>query len=44
MYVGVDVHSALLNTVRLTKASHHGAALVDDPLCHDDRAVLANKG
>ena len=44
MYVGVDVHSALVNTALLTKASHNGAALVDDLLCHDDRAVLANKG
>ena len=44
MYVSVDVHSALVNTARLTKASHHSAALADDLLCHDDPAVLANKG
>ena len=44
MYVSVDVHSALVNTARLTKAFHHSAALADDLLCHDDLTVLANKG
>ena len=44
MYVSVDVHSALVNTARLTKASYHGAALADDLLCHDDLVVLANNG
>ena len=44
MYVGVDVYSGLVNTALLTKVSHHGAALADDLLCHDDLAVLAIKG
>ena len=44
MHVGVDAHSGLVHTVRLTKASRHDAALTDDLLRPDDKAVFGDKG
>ncbi len=40
IHVGVDAHSGLVHTARMTKASRHDAALTDDLIREDDRAVF----
>lgn len=44
MHVGVDAHSGLVHTAKMTKASRHDAALMDDLIREDDRAVFGDKG
>ncbi len=44
IHVGVDAHSGLVHTARMTKASRHDAALTDDLIREDDRAVFGDKG
>jgi len=44
MHIGVDVHSGLVHTARMTKASRHDSVLTDDLTRHDDRAVFGDKG
>ena len=44
IHVGVDLHSGLVHTARLTKASRHDAVLTDDLIREGDRAVFGDKG
>jgi len=44
MHIGVDARSGLVHTARMTKASRHDAALTDDLIRYDDRAVFGDKG
>ncbi len=44
MHIGVDAHSGLAHTVRVTKASRHDAALTDDLIRADDRAIFGDRG
>ena len=42
--MAVDLHSGLVHTARMTKASRHDAVLADDLIREDDRAVFGDKG
>jgi len=44
MHVGVDAHSGLVHTAMMTKATRHDAALTDELIRGDDRAVFGDKG
>ena len=44
IHVGVDAQSGLIHTAKMTKASRHDAALIDELIRDDDRAVFGDKG
>jgi len=44
MHVGVDAHSGLVHTARMTKASVHDARMTDELVRPDDRAIFGDKG
>jgi len=44
MHIGVDVHSGLVHTVKMTKASRHDSVLTEALIRDDDRAIFGDKG